>query len=131
MSLIWIAVLLFLGAALIGMIAVWYYARNVKTRLDAPDAVAGSEPRVLTLSQGQAARLRDLTQEPILLKQAPDGVRVQIDQRPMVPLAAFLGKEVSGALREAAVQVSEHFGATWAVLLEVKPDDSVTVRRLS
>ena len=41
------------------------------------------------------------------MKQSEEGVRVQIDERPMVPLAVFLGQEVTAALGETAAGVTK------------------------
>jgi hypothetical protein len=124
------AVLAFLVAALVGLIIAWYWARTLKARYDEEER-ARTARMTLELSAGCTARLRSLTPEPILLKQAADGVRVQIDDRPMVPLVAFLGKDVASALREAALVVAQHFGESWTVLVNVEADESITVRRLA
>jgi hypothetical protein len=125
-----LAILAFLGAALVGLIIAWYWARALKERYEA-EARAQNARVKLELSPGHGDHLRRLTAEPILLKQAEDGVRVQIDDRPMVPLAAFLGGDAAAALREAAARVAQHFGQTWTVLLTVDADESVTVHRLA
>ncbi len=125
-----LAILAFLGAALVGLIIAWYWARTLRERYEEESRTRGATLR-LELSPGHGASLRGLTAEPILLKQAADGVRVQIDDRPMLPLAAFLAGEASSALREAAVRVAQQFGQTWTVLLTVHADESVTVQRLA
>jgi hypothetical protein len=125
-----LAILAFLVAALIGLIIAWYWARTLKERYDA-DARSQNVRLKLELTPGNTRQLRDLTSEPILLKQAFDGVRVQIEDRPMVPLAAFLGKDVAVALRETAVLVAQHLGQTWTVLVSIDADESVTVQRLA
>ena len=89
---------------------IWYLARRVKSDLDtSPTAVAGAKA-ALELTPASVARLHELSAEPILLKQSEEGVRVQIEHRPMLPLMAFVGKDVSAALTEAAVRVSEQWG---------------------
>ena len=84
---------------------------------DSPSAVAGARAS-LELAPASVARLHELSAEPILLKQNEEGVRVQIEHRPMLPLMAFVGKDVSAALNEAAVRVSEQWGPRWVVLLD-------------
>jgi hypothetical protein len=125
-----LAILAFLGAALVALVIAWYWARVLKERYDA-EAGAHHARVKLELSSGSGARLLELTSAPILLKQADDGVRVQIDDRPMLPLAVFLGSEAASALREAAMLVSQTFGQSWTVLLTIEADEAVTVQRLA
>lgn len=125
-----LAILAFLGAALVGLIIAWYWARTLRERYEAEERSRGASVRI-ELAPGQGASLRGLTSEPILLKQAADGVRVQIDDRPMLPLAAFLASDASTALREAAARIAQQFGPRWTVLVTVHGDESVTVQRLA
>jgi hypothetical protein len=124
-------VLVFLGVALVALLLVWYYARRVKTDLDSAPAAAAGARAALEMTPANAARLRELSAEPILLKQSEEGVRVQIEHRPMLPLMAFVGKDVSAALTEAAGRVSEQWGPRWVVLLTAHEDGSVKVQRLA
>ena len=127
----YIVVLLFLFAALIGLLFLWRYARNVKQDLDAPAAIVAGARGVIELSVAGVEQLRQLSSEPILLKQSAEGVRVQIEHRPMLPLMAFMGKEVSAALAEATARITERYGATWVVLLDASEEGRVTVQRLA
>lgn len=124
-------VLIFLIAALVALIVVYYYARNVKRELDEKGPSALGQRCSIEITGDHAARLRTLTDQPILLKQSEEGVRVQIDDRPMLPLAAFMGQEVSAALRETAMRVSQAFGSRWTALVTVGEDGSGKVERLS
>ena len=73
-----------------------------------------------------------LSAEPILLKQGEEGVRVQIEHRPMMPLMAFAGQgRSSAALYETAARVTERYGAKWVVLVSAREDGRVTVQRLA
>ena len=132
MSGVYVVVLVFLVLALLALVAVWYFARRMKSDLDtSPSAVTGVRAS-LELSPDNVSRLRELSAEPILLKQGEEGVRVQIEHRPMLPLMAFAGKgEVSAALNEAAVRVSEQWGPRWVVLLSARDDGAVSAQRLS
>jgi len=126
---VWVA--LFLAVALLALVAVWFFARRVKGDLDtAPTAVAGAKA-ALELTPSSIARLHELSAEPILLKQSDEGVRVQIEHRPMLPLMAFVGKDVSAALTEAAVRVSEQWGPVWVVLLSAGDDGTASAQRLA
>jgi len=110
---------------------VWWYARRVKEDLDESSRIVGGTRGVIELTPAGREQLRQLSSEPILLKQAEDGVRVQIEHRPMMPLMAFLGKEVSAALGETSAAITERYGVKWVVLVSVGQDDRVTVQRLA
>ncbi len=131
MSGVYVGILIFLVVALIALVVVWVLARRMKSDLDtSPSSVAGARTS-LELGTASVTRLRDLSVEPILLKQNEEGVRVQIEHRPMLPLMAFVGKDVSAALNEAAMKVSEQWGPRWVVLLTAGEDGSVTAQRLA
>ena len=117
MSGVYVWILLFLVVALVALLVVWFYARRVKRDLDDVAERGRRRQGVLELAPASVARLRELSAEPILLKQSEEGVRVQIEHRPMLPLMAFVGKDVSTALTEAAVRVSRAVGPRWVVLL--------------
>lgn len=124
-------VLIFLIAALVALIVVYYYARNVKRELDEQGPSGLGQRCSIEITGDHAARLRALTEEPILFKQSEEGVRVQIDDRPMMPLAVFMGQDVSAALRETSMRVSQAFGSRWTALVTVAEDGSAKVERLS
>jgi hypothetical protein len=124
-------ILLFLFFALIALIILWFYARNVKKGLDEPAGSAAGARAEFQMPADRIRELRLLSAEPILLKQSEEGVRVQIENRPMVPLAVFLGNEVSMALGEAAAAVPQAFGAQWVVLVTPREDGRVFVQRLA
>ena len=126
----YVVVMMFLVVALIALVIVWLYARRVKQDLDQPDIVAGARG-IVELRAESLEQLRQLSAEPILLKQSEEGVRVQIEHRPMMPLMAFVGRDVNAALGEAAVAVSERFGPAWVVLLSPGENGQATVQRLA
>lgn len=116
----------FLGAALVALVVLWIYARRLKLQYEeGPPVVTGVRVRI-DLNPEHAARLREISREPILLKQGDEGVRVQIEHRPMLPLMAFLGQDVSAAFTEAAGLVSREWGPRWVALISVD-DDGVTI----
>jgi hypothetical protein len=128
---VYLVILVFLIVALVALVIVWVLARRMKNDLDvSPSAVAGARAS-LDLAPENVARLHQLSEEPILLKQSEEGVRVQIEHRPMLPLMAFVGKDVSAALSEAAARVSEQWGPRWVVLLTAGEDGSVSAQRLA
>jgi hypothetical protein len=128
---VYLWILVFLIVALVALVVVWFVARRMKNDLDvSPSAVAGARAS-LELTPDSVARLRELSAEPILLKQSEEGVRVQIEHRPMLPLMAFVGKDVSGALNEAAGRVSEEWGPKWVALITAREDGSVSAQRLA
>lgn len=132
MSGIYVYVLVFLIVALIALVLVWYFARRVKSDLDtSPTGVTGARA-LLQVTPEHCSRLLELSAEPILLKQGEEGVRVQIEHRPMLPLMAFAGQgAVAGALNEVAARVSEQWGPRWVVLLAARDDGTVSAQRLA
>jgi hypothetical protein len=124
-------VLLFLIAALVALLVVYYYARNVKRDLDEEGPSVFGQRCTIEVTAENAVRLLAMTTEPILIKQTEEGFRVQIDDKPMMPLAAFIGQDVAAALREAAMRVSQAFGTRWTALVTVVEDGSAKVERLS
>jgi hypothetical protein len=124
-------VLAFLIVALIALVVVWWYARHLKQDLDESSGIVAGARGVIELTPATMGQLRQLSAEPILLKQSEEGVRVQIEHRPMMPLMAFVGKDVSAALGETAAEITERYGVKWVVLVSVGQDDRVTVQRLS
>jgi hypothetical protein len=130
MSKTYLVVLLFLAVALIALLVLWWYARRVKKDLDHAEIVPGARG-VVELRPESIEQLRQLSAEPILLKQSEEGVRVQIEHRPMMPLMAFVGREVNAALGDAAAAVSTRFGPVWVVLLTPGEDGQATVQRLA
>jgi hypothetical protein len=131
MSNLAVTIVLFVALALIGLAAVWWYASRVKRELDDSTRVVAGARGVLELRPGSAEQLRSLSSEPILLKQSEEGVRVQIEHRPMLPLMAYVGQDVSAALTEAAVRVTEQWGPRWVVLLSSGDDGTVSAQRLA
>jgi hypothetical protein len=124
-------VLVFLIVAFVALAVAWWYARHVKQELDESSHVVAGARGVIELTPATMEQLRRLSSEPILLKQGEEGVRVQIEHRPLMPLMAFLGKDVSAALGETAAEVTERYGVKWVVLVSVGQDDRVTIQRLA
>lgn len=128
---VYVWILLFLVVTLAVLVVIWYLARRVKSDLDtAPTAMAGARAS-LELTPASITCLSELSHEPILLKQSEEGVRVQVEHRPMLPLMAFVGKDVSAALVEAAGRVTEQWGPKWVVLLTTHDDGSASAQRLA
>jgi hypothetical protein len=131
MSKAYIIVLAFLFVALIASAAGWWYARRVKHDLDESPSVVAGRRDVIDLTSASVEQLRRLSAEPILLKQSEEGVRVQIEQRPMLPMMAFAGKPVGAALSETAAAVTQRYGAKWVILVSAFEERRVTVQRLA
>jgi len=127
----YIIVVVFLVVALVALAVVWWYARHVKQDLDEASHVVAGARGIIELTPASIEQLRQLSSEPILLKQGEEGVRVQIEHRPLMPLMAFLGKEVSAALAETSAEITERYGVKWVVLVSVGEDDRVTLQRLA
>jgi len=126
-----VLVMIFLIGALVVLVVAWMFARRVKDDLDSTSGPTAGARAAITLAPDNVARLRELSSEPILIKRSDEGVRVQIDHRPMLPLMAFTGRDVTTALNEAAALVSQRWGLRWVALLTIADDGSVAAQRLS
>ena len=131
MSKVYIVVLAFLLVALVALAAAWFYARHVKQDLEEPPAAVAGTRTLIDLTPDSMAQLRGMSAEPILIKQSEEGVRVQIDQRPMLPMMAFAGKPAGAALSEVAAGVTRLYGAKWVILVSASEDGRATVQRLA
>jgi len=127
----YIAVLAFLFVALMALAVSWWYARHVKQDLDESAPVVAGARDVIDLTPASVAQLRGMSAEPILLKQSEEGVRVQIERRPMLPLMAFAGRPAGAALSETAAVVTQRYGAKWVILVSAAEEGRVTVQRLA
>ena len=126
---IWLA---FFAAAAVALCVAWWLARRAKNRIDAESK---SDRRYLIsdldVSPTIASQLAEFTPEPIFLKQGDDGVRVQLENKPFVPLHVLTDQTTAGAMRQVALAVSQRFGTRWACLVTARPDGKVSVRRLT
>jgi len=88
-------------ALIVVIAALYWYASRLKRSFDAPSpaALAAQPPLVFDLSQASADSLAHLSREPILIRQAEDGLRVQLDNRPLVPIAILTDRARQPALR--------------------------------
>jgi hypothetical protein len=122
-----IALLVVVGGTL------YWYASGLKRSLDTPAAgvLAAQGPLSFALSEKSTASLAHLSQEPILIKQAEDGLRVQLDNRPLVPIAILTDLAAAAALREIVADVSRDYGARWTALVTTAADGSIRVQRLA
>jgi hypothetical protein len=119
---------------LIALIAgLYWYATRLKRSYEAPSpaALAAQPPLVVTLSAACADSLAHLSLEPILIRQAQDGLRVQLDDRPLVPIAILTDRAAAAALREIVAHASQRFGAQWTALVMPAGDGAVSVQRLA
>ena len=120
-------------ALIIVLAAVIWFASHAKKNLGerAPAAHVGATSEPLQVSDECAAHIRTLSSEPLLLKQTKDGLRVQIANRPIVPVALFAEKGVASALMVVAAQASRSFGQVWVALVSLGDDNSISLRRLT
>lgn len=126
-----VIVVVFLVAALVGLLIARRYALGVKRDLDtAPPSVAGVSG-IIELAPASVEQLRQMSVEPILFKQTEGGVRIQIEQRPMLPMMAFADKQTRAAIAETAAEVTKRYGLKWVVLVSAADDGRTTVQRLA
>ena len=86
------------------------FSQRFKKRIDAEVPHKVGPPVRLTVSPQSAERLARLSSEPVFVRQSPDGTRVQIENRPLVPLVMLTDHEAVLGLREAIVAASSRFG---------------------
>ena len=112
---------------------VYWYANRVKRGLESSTtaALVAQDPLTFTLSDDSAASLAHLSQEPILIKQAEDGLRVQLDNRPLVPIAILTDLAAAAALREIVAGTSQHVRRALDRPRHSGGDGSVSVQRLA
>jgi hypothetical protein len=127
--LIMLTTLILLGT----VVVLYWYAKRVKSRLDTPATglPVAQAPLTFKLSDTSAASLAHLSQEPILIKQAEDGLRVQLDNRPLVPISILTDLAAAAALREIVAGTNQQYGARWTALVVPAADGSVSVQRLA
>ena len=126
-----VVVVVFVVVALVALAIAWWYANSVKRKLEAAPPPNASVRGVIDLAPASIEQLRQLSAEPILLKQSEDGVRIQIEQKPMLPMMAFAGKQGSAAVGEAAALITQRYGVKWVVLVSPNENGQVTVQRLA
>ncbi len=114
-----IVTLIVVTVVLIAAVVVAYsIAVRTKRSLESPATPLAPHAAVtVPLSETSAASLAHLSREPILLKQSTTGVRVQLDNRPLVPLAILTDTAAAAALREIVARASREYGAQWTVLV--------------
>lgn len=125
-------IIVLVSVIMIVIIAVGFsLTQRLKKRIDADVPHRVGPPVALTVSAESAARVARLSTEPIFVRQAPDGTRVQIENRPMVPLVMLTDGEAVLGLREVTMAAANRFGATWTGLVTTDDQGVVSVQRLS
>ena len=129
----WVFIALVTIALVIVLSGAYWYASRLKRSFEAPSpaALAAQPPLVFALSQTSADSLAHLSREPILIRQAQDGLRVQLDNRPLVPISILTDRAAAAALREIVARASQRYGARWTALVVPGGDGSVSVQRLA
>ena len=113
------------------LVLTYWYAGRLKRGLDTTPGFQPHPPLTVDLTETSAASLDHLSQEPILLKQAEDGTRVQIDDRPLVLLSILTDAAAAAALREIVAAASLRYGVEWTALVTSTPEGSIRVQRLA
>jgi hypothetical protein len=109
----------------------YFYGQKVKQRLDTPKNPQMRAPIKVSVSHESAEYLARSLREPLIIKQALDGTRVQIDNRPLVPLVMLTDQGAQKAIREVVVAAGEKFGTTWMAVASTLEDGTVSVQQLS
>jgi hypothetical protein len=113
------------------LVAVYVAGTRVKRRIEseaAPTPV--SAKRTLKVTPACVARLRALSEEPVLMKLNEGVLRYQVGTRPMAPVAVAPG-EAGTALREVGTALVTEFGAHWVAVVKPAAEDAVSIERLA
>ena len=113
------------------LLVAYFYGQRVKRRLDMAETPHPGGPLTVTVSRDSAEHLAMTLREPLIIKQGSDGTRVQIDNRPLVPLVILTDQVAQRAIREIVVAAGERFGLTWTAVATSLEDGTVSVQRLS
>lgn len=113
------------------LLVIYFYGQRVKRRLDTVGTSEMGGPLAMNVSRESAEYLANTLREPLIIKQGPDGTRVQIDNRPLVPLVMLTDQVAQRAIREVVVASGERFGVTWMAVASTLEDGTVSVQRLS
>lgn len=113
------------------VLVIFFYGQRVKRRLDTKESPLLRAPITVVVSKDSAEHLTKSFRDPLLIKQGADGIRVQIDNRPLVPLAILTDQVAQRAVREVAVAAGESFGEKWTAVAATQADGTVSVQRLS
>jgi hypothetical protein len=125
-------IVVIVSAAMVILLAVALsFTQRLKKRIDTDVPHKVGPPVRLNVSPQSAERLARLSSEPVFVKQSPDGTRVQIDNRPLVPLVMLTDHDAVLGLNEAIMAATSRFGGTWSALLSSDDDGGVSVQRLS
>lgn len=119
------------AVVIVVLLVVYGYGRRVKRRLDTAETPLSGGSFTVTISGDSAEHLARTLREPLIIKQAPDGTRVQIDNRPLVPLVILTDQVAQRAIREVVVAAGERFGMAWTAVATSLEDGTVSVHRLS
>ncbi|NLG64905.1 MAG: hypothetical protein GX537_04805 [Actinobacteria bacterium] len=106
----------------------WLAATHVKRRIDTPPGTIVSH--TVRVSAACVHRLRELSDQPLLLKLEDGVLRYQADDRPMAPVAVAPGL-APVALREVGVALSGKFGESWVAVVRLASPETVVADRLS
>jgi hypothetical protein len=125
-------VVMLASVALVILLLVAYWATTrFKKRLDEGAPPDLGLPLRITISEESTQRLSKLSTQPVFIKQSGDGTRVQIENRPLVPLTMLTDRAAVLSLREVIMAANNRFGSVWTALVSTHDEGGVTVKRLS
>jgi hypothetical protein len=125
-------VIVLASAALVILLLVAYWVTmRFKKRLDEEAPPDLGLALSVTISEESTRRLSKLSTQPVFIKQSGDGTRVQIENRPLVPLTMLTDRAAVLALREVIMAASNRYGSVWTGLVSIHDEVGVTVKRLS
>jgi len=129
-TMVYVWVFIVTAAMALVALGAWYIAGRVKRSLEAAPIGNHRQTAEFTLPSGSALSLSGLSPEPLFLKRSVDGVRVQFEDRPFVPIHFLTDQATVAALRQVAATISERFGTEWSCLVTTSAEGKVSVHRL-
>lgn len=125
------AVVIFLMLTIAGGVFAWWFSTRLKRGLDTRAAKISGGSQSFTVGPAVTAALRQLSAEPILIKQSTEGLRFQIEQRRMAPIAALSGTPAGLAVRSMATALTQSLGLQWVVIVRAVDDEHIRVERVA
>ena len=109
----------------------WWLATRVKRDIDEGSGVVSAVPKDVRARPECVARLRAVSDDPLLLKRREGDLSFQVEDKALRPLAAIPDRNVRAAIREVAAALDADFGEAWVAIVRVAGESTVSVTRLA
>ena len=109
----------------------WWLATRVKRDIDEGSGVVSAVPKDVRARPECVARLRTVSDDPLLLKRREGDLSFQVEDKALRPLAAIPDRNIRAAVREVAATLDADFGEAWVAIVRVAGESTVSVTRLA